>query len=935
MKSHPDAASRSAAEVVTQLPVPSRLGLLRFERLNEPSWALLFLDPACERQLGLPATTLCALLDAPYASLMEPQARHHLHERIQQQLVQRPYYQVGYKLHTPNGVLHVLEFGEPFKQHGRQLLHGYLMVDERPALAEHSDDLLDLESQNLRLKASLDLYQRSQDDHLQHLLRSRTQQNLIVRLARHRYLSSDPLLEAAQLITQAACEAYGTARAGIWRLHDDQRLEAVTVYRRDLDQYEKPQGIDASRYPAYLEAVNGGRAIDAHNAQRDPRTQELYKDYLKPLGINALLDATIRIGGEVVGVLCLEHAGENRMWQSDEIAFAGELADQYAQVLMNHERRNVSSALHLFQRAVEQSASAFLLIDRDGVVEYVNPSFTSITQYSADEVRNRRLSELPALENLSELLFDARSALTQQNSWQGEFRSRRKNHEPYWGQLSLSKVYDDLGELTHYIGIYEDITQNKLAQQHIEKLAYRDNLTGLANRHYFIGALEERLESSGDRPLSLLLVDIDNFKRINDSLGHQTGDKLLVSLARRLRSCLGDGATLARFASNEFAVLLDDTAVEKGESIAAQVLHMLDKPLFVDNQLINITGSIGLASAPQHGCDPQTLMKYAGLALHKAKANGKHQVQVFTEALTAEASYKLFVESNLRRALAQNELAVHYQPKLCLRSGQLLGLEALLRWQHPEKGMIRPDRFISVAEETGLIVPIGKWVIPRSLSPGPRTGRGRAGRAADRHQPVAQAVHRPGPGRLDRGDPPRREHPGQPTGAGAHRKPAAGRHRRYPPATRAPEEPGPDPGDGRLRHRLLVAELPEEIPHRRDQDRPQLHQGHPGQPGRHGNHLGGDRHGSQPQAQGGRRGGRERRATGLPPAQPLRHRPGLPVRPADPQRPAQHQPAALSLPHPALIAEASPAVAERLYSLLIRESFAYPRAGDESHGSAF
>lgn len=433
MKSHPDAASRSAAEVVTQLPVPSRLGLLRFERLNEPSWALLFLDPACERQLGLPATTLCALLDAPYASLMEPEARHRLHEQIQQQLVKRPHYQVSYKLHTPNGVLTMLEFGEAFQQHGRQLLHGYLMVEERQESAERSEQLLDLESQNLRLKASLDLYQRSQDDHLQHLLRSRTQQNLIVRLARHRYLSSDPLLEAAQLITQAACEAYGTARAGIWRLLDDQRLEAVTVYRRDLDQYEKPQSIDASRYPAYLEAVHSGRAIDAHNAQRDPRTQELYKDYLKPLGVNALLDATIRIGGEVVGVLCLEHAGENRMWQSDEIAFAGELADQYAQVLMNHERRNVSSALHLFQRAVEQSASAFLLIDRDGVVEYVNPSFTSITQYSADEVRNRRLSELPALENLSELLFDARSALTQQNSWQGEFRSRRKNHEPYWG----------------------------------------------------------------------------------------------------------------------------------------------------------------------------------------------------------------------------------------------------------------------------------------------------------------------------------------------------------------------------------------------------------------------------------------------------------------------------------------------------------------------
>ncbi|WP_371231309.1 putative bifunctional diguanylate cyclase/phosphodiesterase [Pseudomonas sp. QE6] len=712
MKSHPDAASRSVAEVVTQLPVPSRLGMLRFERLNESSWTLLFLDPGCERQIGVPAQDLCGILDAPYASLMEPEARHRLHEQVQQQLLQDGRYQVRYCLHSPRGPLNILEVGEAFQQHGRQLLHGFLLQDEGDAQAAGPDPrLLELEAQNLRLKMSLEMYQRSQDEHLQHLVRSRTQQNLIVRLARHRYLSSDPLLEAAQLIAQAACEVYDVARAGIWRLHPDNRLEAVTVYRRDIDQYEKPQDIDASSFPHYLDAVHSGRAIDAHNAIQDPRTQELAKRYLRPQGVNAMLDATIRIGGEVVGVLCLEHVGEVRMWQSDEIAFAGELADQYAQVLMNHERRNVSSALHLFQRAVEQSASAFLLIDRDGLVEYVNPSFTAITQYGADEVRGRHLPELPALANLSELLFDARSTLVTQNSWQGEFRSRRKNLEPYWGQLSLSKVHDDRGELTHYIGIYEDITQSKLAQQHIEKLAYRDNLTGLANRHFFISALEERLQAGSRHSLGLLLVDIDNFKRINDSLGHQTGDKLLANLARRLRSSLSDNTTLARFASNEFAVLLEESVAGRGEQIAEQILDVLDKPLFVDNQLISITGSVGIAYAPQHGHDPQTLMKHAGLALHKAKANGKHQVQTFTEAMTAEASYKLFVESNLRRALVQDELAVHYQPKLCLRSGQLLGLEALLRWQHPEKGMIRPDQFISVAEETGLIIPIGKWVI--------------------------------------------------------------------------------------------------------------------------------------------------------------------------------------------------------------------------------
>src|SRR5690606_6150524 len=258
------------------------------------------------------------------------------------------------------------------------------------------------------------------------------------------------------------------------------------------------------------------RAIDAHNAQRDPRTRELSSGYLKTLGIGAMLDAGIRLGGEVVGVLCLEHVGPARTWQADEIAFAGELADQFAQVMSHQQRRDATSALHLFQRAVEQSASAFLLFDRDGLVQYVNPSFTAITQYGAEEVQGRRISQLPALENLGDLLFDAQRGLAERSSWQGELRSRRKNLEPYWGQLSISKVYNDEGELTHYIGIYEDITESKLAQQHIERLAYSDNLTGLGNRPYFIRCLEERFaQGQAGKPFALLLVDIDNFKRIN------------------------------------------------------------------------------------------------------------------------------------------------------------------------------------------------------------------------------------------------------------------------------------------------------------------------------------------------------------------------------------------------------------------------------------
>ncbi|MEG0067840.1 MAG: PAS domain S-box protein, partial [Pseudomonas sp.] len=480
MKSQPDAASRMVAEVVTQLPVPSRLGMLRFERLNEASWAMLFLDPNCERQFGQPAVELCALVGSPYASLMEPEARYQLHDTIQLQLSASPHYLVRYTLHTPAGALSILELGEAYKQHNRHLLRGYLLAvdnvfDETPLLSS-----VDLETQNSRLQIALELNQRAQQEQLQHLERVRAQQDLILLLARQRYSTHNSLQEAAELITRCACDIYEIDCASLWNL-EGQQLLPISAYHRATQEYIIPDAIDISGFPDYMDALHSSRAIDAHNAMRDPRTREM-AEALRPRDVNAMLDASIRVDGHVVGVLCLEQTGVTRAWQSDEIAFAGELADQFAQVINNHNRRTATSALHLFQRAVEQSANAFLLVNCDGVVEYVNPSFTAITQYTTEEVHGQRLSELPALENLSELLFDAPSALAKSNSWQGEFKSRRKNLEPYWGQLSISKVYGDNRELTHYIGIYEDITQTKLAQQRIERLAYTDNLTNLGNR---------------------------------------------------------------------------------------------------------------------------------------------------------------------------------------------------------------------------------------------------------------------------------------------------------------------------------------------------------------------------------------------------------------------------------------------------------------------
>ncbi len=708
VKSPAERSLLAGREDVTQLASPEHLGLLAFERLNAPGWHLLYLDPSCHARWGVAARDLCGLIGTPYASLMDAAQRLQLHQDIQQQLATQGRYQVRYWLHTPSGSRQLLELGERRQQGQQELLRGYLL--EQPTTQEPAPALQQLQAQNQRLRSALEAYQRTQDDHLQHLIRSRAQQNLIVRLAQHRYASEDPLREAAELITRSACNLYGVSRASLWRLQGE-RLVAVSLFNCASNRHEQPPALNAAAFPAYFAALHSGRAIDAQNAWEDPRTRELADSYLRPLGIQAILDAGVRIDGELVGVLCLEHASGIRHWQSDEIGFAGELADLYAQIIISQQHRQASKALHLFKRAVEQSASAFLLIDREGRVAYVNPSFTAITQYSSGEVQGQLIGELPALENLAELLFNSSNSLGQHNRWHGEFRCRRKNLEPYWARLSLSKVLDSQGQLTHYIGIYEDITDSRQALQRIEKLAFSDSLTGIGNRPYFIRHLEQHFREHSERPLSLLLVDIDNFKRINDSLGHPTGDKLLVSLAKRLRNTLGPAHLLARLASNEFAVVLDGADLASGQQIAASLLNTLEKPLFVDNHLINVSGSLGLACAPLHSNDPQSLIKQAGLALHKAKANGKHQLQVFNEQLTAEASNKLFLESNLRRALAQGELQVFYQPKLCLKSGRLLGLEALLRWQHPQKGMIRPDQFIQIAEETGLIIPIGKWVV--------------------------------------------------------------------------------------------------------------------------------------------------------------------------------------------------------------------------------
>lgn len=657
--------------------------MLRFERLNTPDWAMLYLDSGCETCFDLAPCnpqnpTRCTDLLRPI-----PESRQSLHTEIQTQLAKATCYRTTYPLKTRHGTLEVLETGEAFLADNGQLrLRGYLIVYHAHRAETDNPD--------------------PQACYRQHLARSRAQQRLIANLACQPQTANTSLSDIARRMIQPLPETCGVTQASLWLMSEGQLQLLADTGNQPLPP------LNTQHYPLYLQALQEAQVLDIRDVDSDPRTRERTADF-HDRGVTSILEAVIRNAGEVLGVLRLEHSQQARDWHPDEIAFARELADLFALAVANQQRQGANHSLNLFQRAIAQSASAFLLINKDERVEYVNPSFANITQLNPSEVQGRYLADLPELDSLSQALRHALGSLESHNSWQGEFQSQRKDLSPYWGHLSVSRVLNESQQLTHYILIYEDVTETRLARQHIERLVYSDNLTGLANRACFIHNLEERFAQGQAHELAMLLVDIDNFKRINDSLGHRIGDKLLIKLAHRLQSSLGKHGLVARFASNEFAILMNHMDFESGLAFAQQILCALDDPIYIDSQLINISGSVGLACAPLHGNDPHALMKHAGLALHKAKANGKNQVQVFTETLNAEADFKLFLENNLRAALSQNELAVFYQPKVCLRSGKLLGLEALLRWHHPERGMISPDQFIRVAEETGLIIPIGNW----------------------------------------------------------------------------------------------------------------------------------------------------------------------------------------------------------------------------------
>ena len=372
---------------------------------------------------------------------------------------------------------------------------------------------------------------------------------------------------------------------------------------------------------------------------------------------------------------------------------------------------------NLMSIALESTRDGMMVTDQHNKIVYVNRAFSEVTGYDAEEVLGKSPNILKSDKHEPDFYRQMWNCIVKDNQWHGKIWDRRKNGEVYLELLTITTVRNNLGEITHFVGVFTDINAMQSAEEKIRRISLYDSLTQLPNRSQLLSKLQTLTKHSSKEKklLAVIMLDLDDFKIINDRYGHQLGDRLLIRLAERLNSLVNDDGVVSRLSGDEFTLVLGNIgSVDELEYHANRILDTVSRSIDVDGKHHHVTASLGITIYPFDNADPETLLRHADQAMFKAKEKGSNCYHLFDTVQDRETQTRKQLLNRLAAGLGDNELMLYYQPKVNLRTGEVVGAEALLRWDHPEEGILPPNSYLPHVEHHDLIVEIGQWVIDRA-----------------------------------------------------------------------------------------------------------------------------------------------------------------------------------------------------------------------------
>ncbi|MGB3964861.1 MAG: EAL domain-containing protein [Tepidanaerobacteraceae bacterium] len=374
------------------------------------------------------------------------------------------------------------------------------------------------------------------------------------------------------------------------------------------------------------------------------------------------------------------------------------------------EKKAYEGQLELFKKILQNNSEGVVITDTRGNIEWINTAFEKTTGYPLSEIKGRNMNILKSGIQDKSFYTSLWNELTGEGKWSGDVCNKTKKGEIYSEWLTISSIEDNFGNTTHYVGIFKDLTEKKKIDRRMAELQQKDILTGLYNRDYFFKLVDSQIKNSTDsEQFSIIFIDIEGLKDVNNSLGHHVGDKLLVELSKRLRLLMKDGYILSRCSGDEFAVLCREKDVK---SVAKEFLENIKRPFIIENTLLNVSANIGISRYPDDSKDAGSLIRYAETAMYKSKGRLQEKISFYSREMTREIEEKFYIANLLTRAVTNGEFSVHYQPIFDINDPEnTVGIEALLRWKNPVLGNVAPNKFIPLAEKTGYIIYIGEWVL--------------------------------------------------------------------------------------------------------------------------------------------------------------------------------------------------------------------------------